>query len=241
MNRKPRIGVTPYFNYDTGEEYMPEGYFRGVEHVGGEFVVIHYNTDLAALPGIVDTLDGVIFAGGPDIDPALFGQAVDPDCGRINRLRDDLELALFAECARRKLPAFGICRGIQLINVAMGGTLIQHVPGKFPGAVHQQEAHRLELWHDVRIVPGTPLADIYGADALVRTNSFHHQALLDVAEGLQVNAVVAEGFPEAVTGTGDQFILGVQWHPEISYNKDANSRKLFEYFRLAVEKFVAEN
>lgn len=241
MKRKPRIGVTPYFNYDTGEEYMPEGYFRGVEHVGGEFVVIHYNTDLSLLPQIVDTLDGVIFAGGPDIDPVLYGQEVDPDCGRINRLRDDLELKLFAEAARRKLPVFGICRGIQLINVAMGGTMVQHIPGRFPGAIHQQEAARLELWHDVQVIPGTPLAAIYGDGARVKTNSFHHQALLDVAEGLQVNATVAEGFAEAVTGTGDQFILGVQWHPEISYNKDENSRKLFEYFRQAVEKFVSEN
>lgn len=241
MKKRPRIGVTPYFNYDTGEEYMPEGYFRGVEHVGGEMVVIHYDTDLSLLPEIVDSLDGVILAGGPDIDPALFGQPVDPDCGRINRQRDDLEIALFAECARRKLPVFGICRGIQLINVAMGGTLIQHVPGRFEGAVHQQEAHRLELWHDVNVINGTPLAEIYGENARVRTNSFHHQALLDVADGLQVNAIVAEGFPEAVTGTGDQFILGVQWHPEVSYKVDENSRKLFDYFRQAVERFAAEN
>ena len=238
MNKRPRIGVMPYFNYETGEEYMPEGYFRAVEHVGGEFVVIHYNTDLNVLPGIVDTLDGVIFAGGPDIDPVLFGQQVEPECGRINRLRDDMELKLFAEAARRKLPVLGICRGIQLINVAMGGTLIQHIPGRFEGSLHQQNAHRLELWHDVHVLPGTPLAKAYGDDARVRTNSFHHQALLDVADGLVVNAVVEEGFPEAVSGTGEQFILGVQWHPEVSYNVDANSRKVFDLFREGVEAYL---
>ena len=236
MKRRPRIGVTPYFNYDSGEEYMPEGYFRGVEHLDGEMVVIHYDTDLCALPKIVESLDGVIFAGGPDIDPALFGQPLDPDCGRINRQRDELELKLFAEAAQHAMPVLGICRGIQLINVAMGGTLTQHVPAQY-GVVHQQTQARLELSHDVRILSGTPLAAVFGDDAQLRTNSFHHQALLDVAEGLQVNALAQEGFPEAVTGTGSQFILGVQWHPEISYKQDANSRKVFDLFRAAVEEY----
>ena len=239
MNKKPRIGVTPYFNYETGEEYVPEGYFRVVEHVDGEFVLIHYNTDLNKMGEIVDTLDGVILAGGPDVDPVLYGQEVEAECGRINRVRDDMELKLFAEVARRKLPVLGICRGVQLINVAMGGTLIQHVPGKFEGSQHQQEKHRLELWHDVYVLPGTPRAKIYGDDAKVLTNSFHHQALLQVAEGLEVNAIVEEGFPEAVSGTGEQFILGVQWHPEVSYNVDANSRKVFDLFREGVEAFLA--
>lgn len=241
MNTRPRIGVTPYFNYETNEEYVPEGYFRAVEHVGGEFVLIHYNTDLSLIDEIVETLDGIIFAGGPDIDPVLYGQDVDPDCGRINRLRDDLELKLFESAAKRKLPVLGICRGIQLLNVAMGGTLIQHVPGRFEGSLHQQNAKRLELWHDVSVLPGTPLAGIYGDNAKVRTNSFHHQAILDLAEGLCVNAVVDEGFVEAVSGTGEQFILGVQWHPEVSYNVDANSRKVFDLFNDAVIEFMSKN
>ena len=143
MNSKPRIGVTPYFNYDSGEEYMPEGYIRGVEHVGGEMVTLHYDTPLEALKDIVDGLDGLIFAGGPDIHPKFFGQEIDPKCGRINLQRDELELKLFECAALRRLPVFGICRGIQLINVAMGGTLIQDVPSVYPGAVHQQEAARL--------------------------------------------------------------------------------------------------
>lgn len=235
--KKPRIGVTPYFNYDTGEEYMPEGYFRAVEHLDGEFVIIHYNTPLEKVPAIVDSLDGMIFAGGPDIDPALFGQPVDPDCGRINRVRDDLELKIFAEAARRRLPVLGICRGIQLINVAMGGTLTQHVPGVY-GVVHQQTEARLALSHNVRVLPGTLLATVFGDDTQLQTNSFHHQALLDVADGLAVNAVAQEGFPEAVAGTGEQFILGVQWHPEISYNVDANSRRVFDLFRTAVEAYI---
>lgn len=240
MVRKPRIGVTPYFNYDTGEEYVPEGYFRAVEHLGGEFVIIHYNTDLSLIDDIVDTLDGIIFAGGPDVDPELYGADAEPDCGRINRVRDDLELKLFAAAGRRKLPVLGICRGIQLINVAMGGTLIQHIPGRYAGSLHQQTAKRLELWHDVTIIPGTPLASVYADQTKVRTNSFHHQAILSLAEGLEVNAVVDEGFVEAISGTGDQFILGVQWHPEISYNLDANSRKVFDLFRDAVAAFIAQ-
>lgn len=238
MNSKPRIGVTPYFNYDSGEEYIPEGYIRGVEHVGGEMVTLHYDTPLEALKDIVDGLDGLIFAGGPDIHPKFFGQEIDPKCGRINLQRDELELKLFECAALRRLPVFGICRGIQLINVAMGGTLIQDVPSVYPGAVHQQEAARLELWHEVNLVPGTPLAEMYGGRARLMTNSFHHQALLDVADGLLVNATADEGFAEAVTGTGEQFILGTQWHPEISYKRDENSRILFSCFGNAVEAFM---
>lgn len=238
MNTRPRIGVTPYFNYDTGEEYVPEGYFRAVEHAGGEFVVIHYNTDHSLIDGIVEGLDGLIFAGGPDIDPVLFGQELDPDCGRINRVRDDLELKLFHAAAKRELPVLGICRGIQLINVAMGGTLVQHIPGKYPGSLHQQNAIRLALWHEVTVLPGTALAAVYGDNARIMTNSFHHQAILDLADGLEANAVVDEGFVEAVSGTGEQFILGVQWHPEVSYNIDENSRKVFDLFKAAVDRFV---
>lgn len=238
MNRKPRIGVTPYFNYDSGEEYMPEGYIRGVEHVGGEMITIHYDTPLAALADVADGLDGVIFAGGPDIHPKFFGQEIDPKCGRINLQRDEMELKLFECAANRGLPVFGICRGIQLINVALGGTLIQDIPSVYEGAVHQQEAPRLALWHDVRIIPGTPLAALYGDGGRIMTNSFHHQALLRVADGLMINAVAAEGFAEAVTGTGEQFILGTQWHPEISYKSDENSRALFSYFGKAVEDFM---
>ncbi len=239
MSIRPRIGVTPYFNYDSGEEYMPEGYIRGVEHVGGDMVTIHYDTPLDALPGVVDGLDGVIFAGGPDIHPKFFGQEIDPKCGRINLQRDEMELKLFECAALRGLPVFGICRGIQLINVALGGTLTQDIPSVYEGAVHQQQAGRLELWHEVNILPGTPLAALYEGRGRIMTNSFHHQALLKVADGLLVNAAADEGFAEAVTGTGEQFILGTQWHPEISYKTDENSKALFTHFGKAVEAFVS--
>lgn len=239
MNARPRIGVTPYFNYETGEEYVPEGYFRAVEHVGGDFVLIHVNTDHSRMAEIVETLDGVIFAGGPDIDPILFGQETVPECGRIFRQRDDMELNLFQEAARCNLPVLGICRGIQLLNVAMGGTLIQHIPARYEGSLHQQPTKRLSLYHDVTVLPGTMLASVYGDNARVTTNSFHHQAIDKLAEGLRVEAVVDEGFVEAVSGTGDRFILGVQWHPEVSYNIDENSRKIFDLFGAAVKDHIS--
>ncbi len=232
---KPLVGVIPYYSEKNGGEYMPGGYFRGVEALGGEFRVIHYDTPAEELPGLVKGLDALIFSGGVDVDPKYFGQEKEPACGSINPVRDELELRLFELAAGRRLPVLGICRGIQLINVAMGGTLIQDIPSRFPGTEHQQEAQRLEMWHEVRLVPGTPLSEHFGGREKLMTNSFHHQAIDRTAPGLKVNATAAEGFPEAVTGEGNQPILGVQWHPEVSFQVDENSRSIFALFKSMME------
>ncbi len=227
---RPVIGVIPYYSESNGGEYMPGGYFLGVEALKGEIRAIHYDTPAVDLPGLVRGLDALIFSGGVDVDPKYFGQEKEPACGSINPVRDELELRLFELAAERRLPVMGICRGIQLINVAMGGTLIQDIPSRFPGTQHQQEAERHALWHEVKLVGGTPLAALFGGRSSLRTNSFHHQAIDRTAPGLLVNAVAAEGFPEAVTGEGSQPILGVQWHPEVSFRHDENSRKIFDLF-----------
>ncbi len=228
--KKPLIGVIPYYSEKDGGEYFPGGYIRAVEALEGELRAVHYDTPAGELPGLAKSLDALIFSGGVDVDPKHFGQEKEEACGSINPVRDELELRLFELCARRRLPILGICRGIQLINVAMGGTLIQDIPSRFPGSQHQQEAKRLEMWHKVRLAEGTPLSALYGGAETLVTNSFHHQAIDRLAPGLQVNAWAEEGFPEAVTGTGDQPILGVQWHPEVSIQVDENSRRIFELF-----------
>lgn len=230
MMRKPLIGVVPYYSDKNGGEYMPGGYFRGVEAMGGEIMAVHYDTPAEDLPGLAGKLDALIFSGGVDVDPKHFGQEKEPACGSVNPVRDELELRLFELAFGRRLPMLGICRGIQLINVAMGGTLIQDIPTRFPGSQHQQEAERLALWHRVKLAEGTPIAELYEGQKELLTNSFHHQAIDQTAPGLLVNAWAAEGFPEAVTGEGNMPILGVQWHPEVSFQTDAASVRIFQLF-----------
>lgn len=232
--KKPRIGIPPYFNYDSGEEYMPEGYLRAVECVHGELVTIHYDTPPEDIPALAGSLDGLILSGGVDVDPRCYGQEPSPRCGRINPIRDRLELTLLQNVLGTSLPILAICRGIQILNVAMGGTLIQDIPSAFPGAVHEQQNGRLAMSHRVRLVPGGFLSGLFsGADTLL-TNSFHHQAVDSLAEGLLPEAYAEEGFLEACRGKGPQWILGVQWHPEITQKTDPASLEIFNAFGRAI-------
>ena len=228
------IGVTPYYDYTRKTEYMPEGYSRGVEHMGASMVSLHYDLSPERMREALSRVDAVIFSGGEDIHPMFFGQAVQPECGEVDERRDRMELRLFEMAVQKKLPMLGICRGIQLLNVAMGGTLIQDIPSRCH-VEHQQKAPRMALWHDVELVEGTPLSRLYDGAKKLHTNSFHHQAVLDLAPGLIVNATAAEGFPEAFTSADSLPILGVQWHPEVSFTVDENSPKIFELFRTMIE------
>ena len=231
---RPRIGIPPYFSYDRGEEYMPEGYLRAVDYLNADLVTLHYDTPLSHLPALVKTLDGLILSGGVDVDPRLYGQEPTPRCGPLDPVRDRMEMALLREVLGSRLPILAICRGMQILNVALGGTLVQDIPTRFPGADHEQKNGRHSLSHDVRLLPGGTLARIYGGAETLMTNSFHHQAVDRLAEGLLPEALAAEGFPEAYRGAGGQWILGVQWHPEVSFKVEANSRRIIASFLQAL-------
>ena len=228
------IGVTPYYDYTRKTEYMPEGYSRGVEQMDASMISLHYDMTPERMREALSRVDAVIFSGGEDIHPRFYGQAVSPQCGEVDERRDRMELKLFDLAMQKNLPILGICRGIQLINVAMGGTLIQDIPSHCH-VEHQQKAPRLALWHDVHLMPETPLSRLYGGAEKIYTNSFHHQAVLDLAPGLKANAMAAEGFVEAFTAEGSLPILGVQWHPEVSFTVDENSPKVFDLFRSMIE------
>ena len=231
---RPRIGIPPYFSYDRGEEYMPEGYLRAVDCLNADLVTLHYDTPLSNLPALVKTLDGLILSGGVDVDPRLYGQEPTPRCGPLDPVRDRMEMALLREVLGSRLPILAICRGMQILNVALGGTLVQDIPTRFPGADHDQKNGRHSLSHSVRLLPGGMLARIYGGAETLMTNSFHHQAVDQLAKGLLPEALAAEGFPEAYRGAGGQWILGVQWHPEVSFKVEANSRRIFASFLQAL-------
>ncbi|MDY7102471.1 MAG: gamma-glutamyl-gamma-aminobutyrate hydrolase family protein [Actinomycetota bacterium] len=178
-------------------------YARAVAEVGGVPVLISAEADPA---GLVARLDGILFSGGADIQPACYGAEPDPDLGGVDPPRDEFELALATEAFAADAVVLGICRGVQLLNVARGGTLCQHVP------THDHLANGIDhLAHPVTTEPGTRLRDVLGAEA--RVNSLHHQVVDRPGEGMVVSGRADDGAIEATELPGAD-VLAVQWHPE---------------------------
>jgi putative glutamine amidotransferase len=175
--------------------------------------------------------DGIVFTGGADIDPALFGRQPEPGLGRVEPQRDGFELALYRAARERGLPILGICRGIQLINVAEGGTLHQHVPA-LPNAIqHSQHDISGPPSHVVALDAGSRLAEALGRRE-IKVNSYHHQAIDELGGRLVAVGRTADGLVEVVEGGGEEFLLGVQWHPEMNFR---DYPEHFLPFRMLVE------
>lgn len=211
---RPRIGITTS-RLHGGEYYNP--YLRAVEAVGAEPV------DLPAGTRTLPEVDGLLLPGGWDVDPARYGEAPDPKLGPIDKELDDTELRLFAQARDRGLPVMGICRGQQLINVAMGGSLVQHMEG------HEVRAYgRSHLAHAIEVDPSSELGRAAGEDE-IRVNSFHHQAIDKLAPGLTQTARDDDGTIEGVE-TSDGLIVAVQCHPEELTVDLPWAKRLFERF-----------
>lgn len=236
-SRKLVIGITPYVDSDDKiTQYIPKGYLKGIAHIGGEPLMIRHETPLDDLEDIVKGLDGMLFSGGPDVEPAFYGEVKEPECGSVNLLRDVLELKLLPLCFKYKIPVLGICRGCQLINVSMGGTLTQDVPTRY-GKVHQMAKDAPSAFdHDVRILPGTMMYDIMGQD--IKVDSYHHQCVKRLADGLIPSAYAPEGFIEGfeLPEEGEQFLMAVQWHPEVTLSDDMYSVRIFDRFNRAIRE-----
>jgi len=222
--KRPVIGVTTSFEdrEHLENQNVNPFYLEGVRKAGGEDRVLDFLTPEEDLPGVVAGLDGLLLIGGGDVDPAFYGAEREPECGEACLEKDRFELAIFREARRQNKPVLGICRGIQVINVAMGGTLVQDVPKEY-GVLHQQ-TKGLVYWHDVSVVPGTRLSALVGRDVLM-TNSYHHQCIRDLAPGLVASAWSWQGFIEAVEGEG---VIATQWHPERTVKSDRVSLRFFE-------------
>ena len=234
--RRPVIGITPYKN-DEGE-YVPQGYSKGIELIGADALVISRSTPLEQVEEIVAGLDALLVPGGVDVDPACYGAEREPECGKPDHVLDALQTRLFAAAQKRRMPILGICRGCQFINVAMGGTLIQDVPKRF-GAIHQMpKGHPSPFYHDVSVVSGTMLHEIMGRD--IPVDSYHHQCVDRLADGLIASAYAPEGFIEAIEAPAESgaFLLAVQWHPEITLDVDVYSVRIFERFRKAIDEYL---
>jgi len=217
---RPLVAVTSTLVPEAGPYQRPEIalyaiYLRVLERIGLASVLVTPAHDFRSLRTLLDRCDGLVLTGGEDVDPALYGEEPIPQLGIINRPRDRVELAALKIALERELPVLAICRGCQLLNVCLGGTLYQDLPTQRPETVlaHMQAETWERRTHRVRVRRGSRLAGIVGGEDLL-INSFHHQGIKDVAEQLEVVAVAEDGIVEAVEAPDFPWVIGVQWHPE---------------------------
>jgi putative glutamine amidotransferase len=220
----PRIGITGTTRSYSGAERstVNAAYVRSVIRTGGIPLVLPPLMGDAHAEAVVDVLDGLVLSGGEDVDPRHYGEVPHPTVrDNVDPLRDAQELALFREAWKQGKPVLAICRGIQLVNVALGGSLWQDLPSDRPdGLRHNQPDGRTARTHPVELTPGSRLADAVGATRF-EVNSFHHQAIRNLAPGLRVTARAPDGEIEGVeTAEGAPWLLGVQWHPEEFHHHD---------------------
>jgi putative glutamine amidotransferase len=223
----PLIGLTTYRRPAdfSGKQVDLMGltlpYIQAVRAAGGVPVLLPHDAGAEEVETLVAGLDGLVLPGGEDVDPAEYGQDKIPECGHVDRDRDALELQLARRATEGGLPVLAICRGHQVLNVALGGTLWQDLPAQVPGAQEHSCAY-LEnsgtLAHEVRITRSSVLVDILGTDQ-VGTNSSHHQAIRALGAGLVPTAWAPDDVIEAVELKGHPFAVGVQWHPERMYRE----------------------
>jgi putative glutamine amidotransferase len=228
---KPVVGITTYLTraawgaWDTEAALVPAAYVDAVERAGGVPLLVPPG---AAIDETLDVVDGLIFSGGSDLDPELYGAEAHAETAGIVRERDDFELALMQAALGRDLPVLAICRGSQVLNVALGGGLEQHVPDRVGTDAHKETAG-VFAEHDVALIPETQLASILGERHDVK--SHHHQGFGELGRGLREAARAPDGTLEAVEDPARRFTLGVLWHPE-----EGDDMALFEALVEAARK-----
>ncbi len=227
---KPLIGVTGRpDNQNPGYVTCGLDYVWSVEKAGGLPVVLPFAEIEDNYRQVLGMLDGLLLTGGADIDPLHWGEEPNQRCGRIQPERDRMELFLCRGALSMDLPVLGICRGLQVLAVAAGGSLVQDIPSQIPAAIkHYQDAPNWYPTHRVRLRGGTRLASLFSSE--IRVNSFHHQSVKALPEGFVISAEASDGVIEGLESPRHRFVLGVQWHPECMWNQVYNYNALFQAF-----------
>ncbi len=221
---RPVVGITTYVApakwsyWELEAALIPADYVHAVEHAGGRALLVPPSAD--GIDETLDAVDGLVFSGGSDLDPELYGQEAHTETFGIAKERDQAELALLQAALERDMPVLAICRGSQVLNVARGGDLVQHLPDVVGDEKHKHTPGAFAD-HDVTLEDGTRLSTLLGQRAPVK--SHHHQGFGRVGEGLRVSAHADDGTVEAVEDPSHRFALGVLWHPEAG-----EDMKLFE-------------
>jgi putative glutamine amidotransferase len=244
----PKIGVTAALREETKsiaqnpfERFVRTDleYVKSVAEAGGVPVVIPPSVGLRAAEALLDSVDGLLLSGGPDLDPGYYGEEPVPELGTTIPEWDALEMALLRLALKRQMPLFGICRGMQVLNVVLGGTLYQDLPSQLGADVinHWQAAPKCQYTHEVEVLDDSYLAEITDRQT-VEVNSYHHQGIKGMAEDLTVAARSAEGVIEAIESRdfSEHWLVGVQWHPEGMRDIGSGHRNLFEAHVCAAER-----
>lgn len=230
---KPLIGITCFsLDVTCARSAINQRYVDAVVAAGGAPIGIPIGVDDESLERVYSMVDGLLLPGGDDVAPERYGEARDPHLGDVDDARDTLELTLTRWALQDGLPVLGICRGMQVIAVASGGTLYQDLPTQLHSNVRHEvrEFGRDHLTHPIILEPGSRLASVLGC-SIAQVNSLHHQAVSRVPEGFVVSARSSDGLVEGIEATGDRFVLGVQCHPEEIWDRTAPEfARLFRVF-----------
>lgn len=242
----PLVAVTTLTLHDPGDARKNRvavygNYITALERMNLTPVLITPAHSSSARRRLVELCDGLVLTGGDDIDPARYGEEPRPEVEMVDRGRDEMEFEVLGHALARDLPVLGVCRGHQLLNVHFGGTLYQDIGAQLGLGSHEQTTDWSQHHHTVRVTEGTRIQTCMGIDHF-EVNSFHHQAVKDVAPGLRVTASSEDGVVEALEADGHRWVMGVQWHPERREARaeevDPN-RCVFRAFGLAVGQHAA--
>jgi len=233
---KPMIGITcdfaagerPPFSGEEPTLFLRTRYVRAVEAHGGVPLLLPVVSGQPSIDRLLDQIDGLLITGsGPDLHPALYGERPRFSFRIMRPERAHFEIALTRRALRRGVPILGICGGMQLLNVACGGTLVQDVARQIVSPLpHRQKGKGQDLSHTVVVEPGSLLFRIVNKRRL-KTNSFHHQAVKRIAEGFRISARAGDGVIEGIEKTNAPFVMGVQWHPEYLFSRHRDARRIF--------------
>ena len=239
---RPRIGITMRLELETERFYLARYYSEAVEAAGGLPVHIPLIPRPDFIKQVVAGLDGLLLPGSnSDIDPLRYGREPHPQLGAVHPVKDETDLLTLVEAETRAMPVFAICFGLQALNVSRGGTLIQDIVSQHPDAIkHEQGAPRDRHSHRVSLLEDSRLGQLANAET-ASVNSHHHQAIETLGRELVATAWAPDGIVEAVEDPrSDRFVMGVQWHPEIGWERDAFAKSLFNRFIAEARSYAAD-
>lgn len=230
---KPIIGILAEIDGEYTSK-LQNSYIHAIEKSGGVPLLLPYVKEDETINRFIDLCDGFCFTGGADIDPTRYGEEKRATCEEIQYHRDELEFKVLQRVLDTQKPILAICRGAQLVNVAFGGTLYQDLPSEAPTHVlHRRKEDKYSLFHEIKVL--APLQSLVGTEQM-RVNSFHHQAVKKLGEGLAVMALADDSIIEAFCLLEKRYLCAYQWHPERLFDMDAYNRVIFEDFVKACQE-----
>ncbi len=231
---QPVIGVMPLWDDDKKSLWMLPGYMQGLAEAGALPVMFPLTDKESDLSGLMSHCTGILLTGGQDVSPLLYGEKPLNEQVSCCPIRDRMERIVLRIAIQQNKPLLGICRGLQFINAALGGTLYQDLPTQHPSRInHHQSPPYDHPVHEVRLKKGSPLHRLLKKET-ISVNSYHHQAIKTLAPSLNIMAESTDGLIEAVYMPGKKFFWALQWHPEFSFKSNPESRKIFESFTVSM-------